>query len=102
MNLITPQELNALLEAKQDLQLIDVRTPEKHQAYNIGGKLIPSDELLRRLDELDPNKLIVTYCSSGGRSMRALQDLMNAGFTQVKSLDGGMNAWQKLFSDGKS
>jgi adenylyltransferase/sulfurtransferase len=93
--IITPQELTEKLKNNEDIQLIDVRTQEKHQAFNIGGRLIPSDELADRLHELDPDKLIVTYCTSGGRSMRALQLLVNSGFKLVKSLDGGMTAWQQ-------
>jgi sulfur-carrier protein adenylyltransferase/sulfurtransferase len=98
---ISPQELHDKLKNNEDIQLIDVRTAEKHQAYNIGGKLIPSEELTERLHELDPEKLAVTYCSSGGRSMRALQILLGAGFKRVKSLDGGMTAWQAHFHGGK-
>lgn len=93
--IITPGELQKSLQNNDDLQLIDVRTSEKHQAYNIGGKLIPLDELPHRLNELDPNKLVVTYCTSGGRSMVALKLLVSAGFTAVKSLDGGVTAWQE-------
>lgn len=93
--LITPVELKQLLEMNADLQLVDVRTPEKHDAFNIGGTLIPSEELLTRVNELDPNKLVITYCTMGGRSMRALQLLVGAGFKHVKSLDGGMTRWQE-------
>ncbi len=92
---ISVRELDQALKNNEEIQLIDVRTAEKHQAFNIGGKLIPLDELNGRLNELDPNKKIVTYCTSGGRSMRALQILLEAGFTSVKSLDGGMTAWRE-------
>jgi sulfur-carrier protein adenylyltransferase/sulfurtransferase len=91
---ISVRELDQALKNNEDIQLVDVRTVEKHQAFNIGGQLIPCDELNDRLNELDPNKKIVTYCTSGGRSMRALQILLAAGFTSVKSLDGGMTAWR--------
>lgn len=92
---ISVSELQAAIEKQDDFQLVDVRTIEKHQAFNIGGKHIPSDELITRLNELDQDKLIVTYCSTGGRSMRALQLLLSNGFTKVKSLTGGMTAWQE-------
>lgn len=92
--LITPKELAQALENKENIKLIDVRKSEKHDAFNIGGQLIPLEELGQRLHELDPNKLIVTYCTSGGRSMRALHFLLEAGFTRVKSLDGGVTAWR--------
>lgn len=93
--LISPTELKQLLEMNADLQLVDVRTQEKHDAFNIGGKLIPSEEIVARINELDANKLVITYCTMGGRSMRALQMLMSAGFKHVKSLDGGMTRWQE-------
>lgn len=92
--IITITELKKLLDQHADIQLVDVRTIEKHVAYNIGGKHIPVAELPQRMNELDPEKLVVTYCTSGGNSMRALQLLVNAGFTMVKSLDGGMTEWQ--------
>lgn len=93
--LITVEELKEALAEDQDLQLLDVRTADKHEAFNIGGKLMPYDELVNRLDELDANKLIVTYCTTGGRSMMALKLLLDAGFTFVKSLDGGVTAWRE-------
>jgi rhodanese-related sulfurtransferase len=93
---ISPHELNELLKNNNTIQLIDVRTLEKHAAFNIGGKLIPYDEIMIRLHEISPDQPIVTYCTSGGRSMMALQLLLSAGFLSVKSLDGGMLAWQKM------
>lgn len=97
--IITPHELNEFLKNNTDLQLVDVRTIEKHNAFNIGGKHIPTAELSDRFNELDPDKLVVTYCTSGGNSMRALQFLLSVGFKSVKSLDGGMTAWQVEIRD---
>lgn len=93
--IITPQELKDKLDAGDAIELIDVRTPDKHASYNIGGKLIPLEELPMRLNEIDRDKPIITYCTMGGRSMRALQYLMSEGFTDIKSLDGGMTRWQE-------
>jgi sulfur-carrier protein adenylyltransferase/sulfurtransferase len=92
--IISPAELKEILKNSNDIQLIDVRTPEKHQAFNIGGTLIPFAELSSRLNELDFLKPVITYCTSGGKSMMALQLLLKAGFKSVKSLDGGITAWQ--------
>lgn len=94
--IITSFELNELLRKNSDFQLVDVRTVDKHVAYNIGGKHIPMAELSDRFNELDPEKLVVTYCTSGGNSLRALQLLLSVGFKTVKSLDGGMTAWREL------
>jgi adenylyltransferase/sulfurtransferase len=95
-NIIMCDELKTLLEQKADLQLIDVRTSEKHLTFNIGGNNIPYEILAGHLQQLDPNKLTVTYCTSGHRSMRALELLVSIGFTNVKSLHGGMTAWQEV------
>jgi rhodanese-related sulfurtransferase len=92
--IITTAELKKLLDEKSDIQLVDVRTLDKHLAFNIGGKHIPTTELSQRFNELDPDKPVVTYCTAGGNSLRALQLLLSLGFKSVKSLDGGMTAWQ--------
>ena len=45
------------------VQIIDIRFPEEHQAYNFGFiKNIPLNELPARLGELDSSKIIVTVC----------------------------------------
>lgn len=93
---ISPTELKSLLDEGKDIQLIDVRTLAKHQDYNIGGMHIPSDELPMRLNEISKAKPIVTYCTSGGRSMRALEFLLSAGFADVKSLAGGVTLWKAM------
>ena len=94
--IITSQELHDALQQNDQIELVDVRTLEKHEAYNIGGKHIPLEEMPTRLNEIDRNKLIVTYCTMGNRSMRALEFLVASGFTNVKSLEGGMTAWREI------
>lgn len=93
--IISPQELSILLQTSDDVQLVDVRTIEKHNNFNIGGKHIPLEDLQERLGELNPNKLVVTYCTMGGRSMVALKYLLSVGFTNVRSLDGGVTKWRE-------
>ena len=91
---ITVEELHEQMRLiPSELELVDVRTLEKHQAFNIGGKHIPFEEMPQRFHELDKNKVIITYCTSGNRSMRALLYLQSLGFDKVRSLSGGMTAW---------
>lgn len=94
-NTISNTELKQLLAHEADIQLIDVRTTDKHQEFNIGGLSIPTVDLPLHIDQLDPNKLTITYCTSGNNSMRALEYLVRAGFINVKSLDGGMTKWKE-------
>jgi adenylyltransferase/sulfurtransferase len=74
--------------------LIDVREPwEWDLAHIDGARLIPLGELPRRLGEVDSQRSVVTYCHHGARSMRALEILRAAGFPDVRSLAGGIDAW---------
>jgi adenylyltransferase/sulfurtransferase len=62
--------LELLMQDKDAYELIDVRNPEEHAAYNIGGKNIPLNEIA----SFKPNgKPVVFYCSSGKRSAEAVR-----------------------------
>ena len=97
-NVITPAELQNLLSQKNEIELVDVRTLGKHQTFNIGGKHIPLEDMPTRSHELAKDKLIITYCTSGNRSMRALEYLQSLGFNRIQSLAGGMTAWQEMLA----
>jgi len=73
---------------------VDVREPHEREIAHIEGtKLIPLSELPGRLGELDGHAEIVTHCHHGVRSMKALEILRGAGFSKVRSLQGGIDAW---------
>lgn len=87
------QELQALRNANADMLILDVRKPEEYAICNLGGHLIPIDELPTRLDELNPEQMIIVHCHAGGRSRRATQYLIDQGFQKVFNLRGGITAW---------
>ncbi len=79
-----------------DLQLVDVREPFELELCRLEGAAhIPLGELPRRLNELDPRREIVTICHHGHRSLRAREILKGAGFSRVRSLRGGLDAWAR-------
>lgn len=90
---ITPEELKRRLDAGDDLFVLDVREPHEYQISNIGGHLIPLNDLPKRVDELDSTREIVVHCKMGGRSAKAVEFLRTAGFPKVHNLAGGINAW---------
>jgi molybdopterin/thiamine biosynthesis adenylyltransferase/rhodanese-related sulfurtransferase len=90
---ITPEELKAKLDSKEDVFILDVREPHEVEISNIGGSLIPLGELPNRVNELDSSKEIVVYCHTGRRSHRAVDFLKEAGFKKIKNLVGGIDAW---------
>jgi molybdopterin/thiamine biosynthesis adenylyltransferase/rhodanese-related sulfurtransferase len=89
---VTPQAVSSFLDIYPDALLLDVRTKEEHESQNIGGILIPVDELATRINELDSMKPILIYCHSGQRSQRAFIILRQAGFRSVYHLVNGLSA----------
>jgi rhodanese-related sulfurtransferase len=79
--------------------LIDVRTPEEiKDAGTIDGAVnIPMRDLAKSLDKLPADKSapIITYCAVGQRGAIAMTALRLLGYTNVKSMGGGFNAWVK-------
>ena len=87
------EELKRRLDAGEDLFILDVREPHEYQICNLGGHLIPLNDLANRVHELDSSREIVAHCKMGGRSAKAVEFLRQAGFTKVHNLAGGINAW---------
>lgn len=56
---------------------------------------IPFNEIRENLDKLPDNKdaEIVLYCRNDPMSRSAAADLVEQGYTNVKNLEGGFNAW---------
>ncbi len=91
---ITATELKELWDKNKKLKVVDVRNPEEYEICRIeGATLIPLSEIDSRLGELNKNDEIVLHCHHGMRSMRALEILQKAGFKNLKSLSGGIDAW---------
>jgi sulfur-carrier protein adenylyltransferase/sulfurtransferase len=90
---ITVQELKRRIDAGEDVQLIDVREPYEFQIAQIGGKLIPQNDVPQRLAEIDRNREVIVHCRSGARSQRIAEFLVQSGYLKVANLAGGILAW---------
>lgn len=91
---ITATELRKLLANDYQGLLIDVREPYEHEYTRIdGARLIPLATLPGHLDELPRDRDIHIHCKSGMRSGRAVEFLMEHGFTRVFNVTGGIDAW---------
>ncbi|QEO10671.1 rhodanese-like domain-containing protein [Protaetiibacter larvae] len=97
---VTPGELHALIEAGDDLQLVDVReTWETELAVLPGALVLPLGRLPELTEALDPDRLVVTYCHHGIRSAQAAAYLEGIGF-EVRHLAGGIDAWAEELDPG--
>ena len=92
---INSDELELMIK-KEDLVLLDVRTPTEYS----NGHLISAlninyygDNFDKKIDELDKSKPIVVYCKSGGRSSKSALKLVEKGFEQIYNLKRGFDQW---------
>ena len=90
---VSPKDLKKRIDAGEDVFILDVREPFEYQIANIGGVLIPQNDVPKRIGEIDRNREIVVQCKSGGRSQRIAEYLLQSGFPRVSNLAGGILAW---------
>jgi uncharacterized membrane protein YdjX (TVP38/TMEM64 family) len=96
--MISVIELKAMMDAGDDIHIVDVRTVE-----DFDGKLghiteainLPLEEIAERLSELDDNleKTIALVCTTDRRSATASSMLTRHGFADVHIVKGGMTDW---------
>lgn len=93
---LSPQEFKATMETHL---LVDVRSEVEHEAFSLGGELIPfsaeaADEFVGavkakyRLDQP-----LALYCQSGARSDKAAKALAAHGYSNIIALQGGLACW---------
>lgn len=93
---ITANELRNKIANKDDIVIIDVREPHEHEAFNIGGTLIPLKYIFENIALINKDKPVVIYCQKGVRSQLAIQRLQQKfNYNNLINLSGGMEAWKK-------
>jgi rhodanese-related sulfurtransferase len=98
MQTITVEELKTKLDNGESIHLVDVREPQEHADFNIGGLLLPLGKVqTMQVDEIEDLKEepLYVYCRSGNRSGQACLILDTMGFKNTINVTGGMLAWQE-------
>jgi rhodanese-related sulfurtransferase len=91
---ISPTELSEKLKFGKHPLILDVRQPDEFRQVHItGAKLIPINEIYKRMKELPKGREIVCVCATGSRSRSAAKILAKEGYT-VSDMQGGMTAWK--------
>ena len=96
VEIVTPEEMKEISKM-EEIQLVDVRTPEEYEAGFIDGfQNIDyfSDTFEKDIQELDKSKPVIVYCRSGKRSAKCSKKMIKAGFVKIYELDGGITKWQ--------
>jgi len=97
---VSPQQVVELRQQAAPLDILDVRTPAEYAAVHVeGSRSVPLDRLYPPAEAAARNGTadapIYLLCRSGGRAARAWSQFHGAGFENVFTIDGGIDAWQK-------
>lgn len=93
--MVTPAELKALLDEKK-VQLLDIRTQEEYDAVHIeGSRRLTQPFMQEALSTWPKDSTIVVLDHDGKRSLDAVAYFTGHGFTAIKCLRGGIDAWSQ-------
>ncbi len=92
---VSPEDVRDAL-ASESIRLVDVRGIDEWNMARIEGATLASKELVEEMvGDWDKTTAIVFYCHSGVRSLSAAHFFAQKGFTNVKSMAGGILAWSQ-------
>lgn len=97
---VGPGEFEKLLadREKNDVVLLDVRSPEEFAQGHIAGATnlnYRAKDFVEKVAQLDKSKTYLVYCAIGGRSMGACEKMAKLDFSRLYNLDGGISRWQR-------
>lgn len=96
VQLVSAEEMQDILE-QEDVQLVDVRSPEEYQKEHIVNSQnidFRSPTFEEDVQQLDKTKPVILYCKSGRRSAECAKKLKEAGFEKIYELEGGISKWR--------
>ena len=92
--LIEPAQVRGLIALGGKITIVDVRRPDETAQGTIAGAiLMPLDSLPNTYSSLPKKGKLIVYCRSGHRSAQAVQYLLDHGYKNAVSMNGGYLAW---------
>ncbi len=99
-NDITTISTNQLAEKlnnqdSDNILFVDVREPNEYETGYIEGMVnIPLSTLETKYTNIPKDAEVILFCRSGNRSLQAAQMLKKKGYTNLVSVDGGIQKWE--------
>ena len=91
--MIAPQEVKDLLDS-EGVEILDIRTREEYEAVHLEGAKLLDQALMQEMVATRPkDRLLVIVDHKGSRSLDAAAYFAGHGFTNIKCLRGGIDAW---------
>ena len=93
---LTVQQVSERLKAPNPPKLLDTRSQAEYEIVHLANSILATDEVVNEaLQNWDNNAEIICVCHHGIRSLNAAQFLRKQGFTNVRSMSGGLDAWSQ-------
>ena len=99
---IQPQELKELLDAQEDVILLDTRNAYEADFGTFKGAVVPDVNVFKKFPQFvqenlsaHKDKQIITFCTGGIRCEKATAWMREQGFSNVKQLEGGILSYAK-------
>jgi rhodanese-related sulfurtransferase len=95
MQNISASDMQKITRQTPDIYLLDVRTLGEYTQKRIKGtRLIPIDQIQRRINEIPKKRPIIVICETGMRSAQVGRYLDSLGYQDVFNLSQGIMGWQ--------
>jgi rhodanese-related sulfurtransferase len=95
LDVLSPEEVKAQMD-KQEIVLIDVRTPAEYAFEHINGAMLfPMSSFDAKNLPGQQEKRIVFHCGSGIRSKKIAERCAAAGYDRIAHMEGGFGAWKE-------
>jgi rhodanese-related sulfurtransferase len=93
---LTVQQVSERLKAPNPPKLVDTRSQAEYEIVHLPNSLLATDEAVKEiLENWQKDQEIICVCHHGIRSLNAAQFLRKQGFTNVRSMAGGLDAWSQ-------
>ena len=95
VRILTAKELKGKLDAKESIEMFDVRSAEERALAHIEGTRLFDTDGQAHLEGLDRDTPVVFVCHTGMRSRAAAEEAVQRGYRKVYNLQGGIEAWSR-------
>ena len=93
---VSATEAVELMKTRENLQIIDVRSPQEREELRIAeSRLVPMGDVIRGVFQGDPDQPLMLVCAVGGRSFVAGKVMFARGYREIYNLGGGIESWRQ-------
>jgi len=90
---VSARDVKKMLDEGVKFEFFDVRTPEEREIAAINGARLLDEDAAKHIESLPKDTTLVFHCHHGGRSQAAADHFAGLGFTDVRNMAGGIDAW---------